>query len=484
MSLKTNDSKLHERARNNEAVRIQKRNNYYLFLVFAGAMSYAFYDMFFTYGSQNASLFSNPFNNSGYIQANYSVMTVMFTSTIIIYLFHFGKMKRNYVKRLEKIKQGLFNLFPFYFTGKDERNLYFRFGLKESLVENFVERKIHRQDYLKKVSFLSVFIEEQSPHALFQFKNGSADVSKYFNNENDYLDVFKIIEGYLIDNKNIDIFQNFLDLKDFKAIGSFSPRYTKESVKYFLNSCGGEKTWKKFAPIFDDKNLSQKDKSIEIKKNITAEFGAKGFNNYKTDVSKMVVFSSKALHTFLEKIYNDSKSYYYKIKLFKTKAYSEMMSYGDIDEEKLFTTLVFCHFFKVINLFMGLPSGVVTARIEDYHLARILDDFEHFENSIGIREIKRKINDKNSKFDDTFPRSFMIFYHDYYANSKNRELLSNVFSKFDPLVSLDVSDREVDIPSSFGTYDSESTFTPTSNTLPSEEEDIESVKKQEYKAGV
>lgn len=476
--MKLGNAKIHERSNNNEAVRIQKRNNKYLFYLMVAMLSYGIYDMFFKYNTAVISLFVNPFKSDFYLKNNYHLILTMLIITVLIYLFHFGSMKRKYIQKLEKAKQKILDFFPIYCTGSDERNLYFRFGLKESLKKNFVERNIHKQDYLKKVSFLSVFVEEYSPHKLFSYKNKTLKISEYFNDEKDYLELFRIIEGYLIDNKNIDIFQNDLPLSKFKAIGSYSPRYTKESIKYFLNNCSKEKLYKKFENIFDDKNLSKDKRNAKIKKLIISEMGERGFIDYKTDVSKMVVFSSRALYEFLEKIHNDSKAYLTKIKLFKTKAYEDMLSFGEIDEDKILDLIVFCHFFKIINLFMGLPSGIVTARISDYHFSRILDDLEHFEDSIGIREIKKKINDYNSKFDDTFPRSFMVFYHDYYRNSKNREVLTDILTSFNPLVSLDVSDRINHIPTSFGVYDPNDNYTPKEYVLPDVETDVETLKKQ------
>ncbi len=444
--MKLENAKIRERSLNNEAVRIQKRNDKIIFFIIISFFSYSLYTLFFNFkNKKDTHIFVNPFTNYDYLASYWYLVLGMFLSTVLIYLFHFGNSKRKYLHKLENAKQFLFDLLPFWLDGKDERNLYFRFGLQHSLTNGFLMRKVTRKDYLKKVSHLKHFVGKYSPHAFFTVNGKVLNLSKYFHSENDYLELFKIIEGYL--TSNVDIFQN-TPLKDYQAIGTYNPKFTKESFMYYLKNgkIQDEKILKRcklrFKDINENKLLSKKQKQLKIKQLIEKELGGEvAFNDYKISIYKMVSFSVLAIQELLEKIYIETREFYLKNKLLQGKCYKNMRAYGEIDDEKLEIMLdyiVFCYFFKIINYFMGLPSGIVTARIKDYSFARVVDDFEHFEASRGIRLIKKRKNDKNSKFNDTFAHVFMILFHEYRMNSKHREDLETLLLKFNPLLTFEV----------------------------------------------
>lgn len=456
--MKLENAKIRERSLNNEAVRIQKRNDRIIFFIIVSFVAYALNTLFFNFKEKKETvLFVNPFSNIEYLQSNWYIILGMFISTIIIYLFHFGNTKRKFLHKLEAIKQKIFDFLPFYITGKDERNLYFRFGLEHSLKNSFLMRKVTRKDYLEKVSHLSQFVGEYSPHNFFKVGDKVLDISKYFHNEKDYFDLFKIIEGYL--SKNIDIFQN-TPLKDYQSIATYNPKFTEESFEYFLKNgkVQDKKTLtrcrNKFKEINSNKLLTKKQKQIKIKALIKKELGGEiAFNDYKISIYKMVTFSPRALQELLEKIYIETKDFYTKNQLLQGKCFKNMRAFGGLDNDKLemlFEYMVFCYFFKIINYFMGLPSGIITARIKDYSFARVIDDFEHFEASRGIRLIKKRKNDKDSKFNDTFAHVFMILFHEYRMNSKHREDLEILLTKFNPLLSFDVLISNPDISPTFG----------------------------------
>lgn len=479
--MKLENAKIRERSLNNEAVRIQKRNDRIIFFIIISFVAYALNTLFFNLKEKKDTvLFVNPFTNFEYLQNNWYVILGMFLSTILIYLFHFGNTKRKYLQKLETIKQKFFNFLPFWITGNDERNLYFRFGFEHSLKNSFLMRKVSRKDYLEKVSFLSHFVGDLSPHNFFRVGDKVLDISKYFHNDKDYFDLFKIIEGYL--SKNIDIFQN-TPLKDYQSIGTYNPKFTKESFSYFLKNCKvqDEKILKrcetKFKEINANKVYTKKQKQLKIKALIEKELGGEtAFNDYKISIYKMVVFSPKALQEFLEKIYIETKEFYTKNQLLQGKCFKNMRAFGVLDNDKvetLYEYMVFCYFFKIINYFMGLPSGIITARIKDYSFARVVDDFEHFENSRGIRLIKKRKNDKDSKFNDTFAHIFMILFHEYKMNSKHREDLEVLLTKFNPLLSFEVISDNPDISTSFGIKPKEDYIPTFFNLKKAEEESIE-----------
>ena len=484
--MKLENAKIRERSLNNEAVRIQKRNDRIIFLIIVSFVAYALYTLFFNFKQKKDTyFFVNPFTNTEYLTNNWYIILGMIIATLLVYLFHFGNTKRKYLHKIENVKQKIFDFFPFWVTGNDERNLYFRFGLEHSLKNGFLMRKVTRKDYLEKVSHLSIFVGEFSPHAFFKVGDKTLDISKYFHNEKDYFDLFKIIEGYL--SKNIDIFQN-TPLKDYQSIGTYNPKFTKESFDYFLKNgkTQDEKILKrckdKFKEIDSNKLLTKKQKQIKIKTLIEKELGGEtAFNDYKISIYKMVTFSPKALQEFLENIYIETKEFYIKNQILQGKCFKNMRSYGVLNDDKietLYEYMVFCYFFKIVNYFMGLPSGIITARIKDYSFARVVDDFEHFESSRGIRLIKRRKNDKDSKFNDTFAHIFMILFHEYKMNSKHREDLEILLTKFNPLLSFDILTSTPDISPSFGVRPTEE-YIPKFFNLKEEEEKVNNQEKRE-----
>lgn len=450
-----NESRIDERNKNYEAV-IKQRRVFAIFIFFSTLLiSVGTVDVLLNgEGDYGDYLWFNPFDTANNAKNRYyyeNYMYIPVTTSIVslmIWLFHFGNPKRWYIKKLEKAKQTIIKFVPFYFDGYDERNLYIRFGFKFSLMNNFLKRKVHQKNYLKKVSYLGIFIEDLSPHKIFEVQVSAGTkkkppkminlkINKKFTNENMFFELFKIIEGYLV--SNVDIIKN-IPLKDYRAIGTEKAIFTKESAKYFVKQNIEEKKEKKalkdFEQLFDKKNqkkIKEEDFKKEFKKIIKKYAGSKGLLYYRNNIKKMVVFSPVAIKEMMDRVYIDSKRYYSQIKLFRSKTYEKIMEYGEINEEKMLSLISFVYFYKIINLFMGLPSGIITARLKDYDMKRILDDIDHFEASRGIRQIKAGENDRRGKYNDIFARGFMIFYHEYTNNSFNKNLLSSIFNNFDPL---------------------------------------------------
>jgi len=455
-------SRIDERNKNYDAV-IKQRRIFAVFIFFSVLfLSIGTVDILLNGEGDYADyLWFNPFDTANnakdrYYYENYIYVPITtFAISLIVWLFHFGNPKRWYIKKLESMKQAVIKFIPFYFDGYDERNLYIRFGLKFSLMNNFLKRKIHQQNYLKKVSHLEIFVGELSPHKMFEVQMTSGtkkkppkmlnlNINKRFTNENMFFELFRIVEGYLV--SNVDIVKN-IPLKEYKAIGTEKAIFTKESAEYFVEHNIEKAKEKKILKDFEELFEKKKQKKIkedafkkEFKKIIKKYAGSKGLLHYRNNVRKMVVFSPLAIKEMMDRVYRDSKRYYLQVKLFRSKTYERIMEYGEIDEGKMLSLMSFIYFYKIINLFMGLPSGIITARLKDYDMQRIIDDIDHFEASRGIRQIKAGENDRSGKYNDTFARSFMIFYHEYTNNSFNKNSLSAIFDNFDPLRTVDYGD--------------------------------------------
>jgi len=394
--------------------------------------------------------FSKNDAKSIYYFNNYLALPIiMFSISVVMWIFHFGNPKKKYIQTLESIKQSIISFVPFYFDGHDDRNLYIRFGFKYSVENNFLKRKVHQKEYLKKVSHLTQFIGDYSPHKIFEVNTGNSKnkktfdlkISSRFTNELMFLELFKIVEGYLV--SNIDIFMN-ITLRKYTAIGNSNPKFTKESFKFFSHHNYGEEKAKKFNKELEElflelekKKITEKEFRKKALRTVRKYSGTNGITLYENSIHKMVLFSPCAIKEAVDNIYLDSKRYFNQIKLFENKVYERIMEYGKIDEHKLLSYMSFVYFYKLINNFMGLPSGIVSARLKDYDLQRIIDDIDHFSESRSVRQVVYNQNDKKGKYDDTFARSFMIFYHEYNNNSFNNSVLSEIFANFDPLRNVD-----------------------------------------------
>jgi len=364
---------------------------------------------------------------------------IMLIISLIVRSFYLGNPKRSYIKKLEKMKRFLINFIPFYFDGDDSRNNYIRFGMKDTFINGFLERKISQGKYLKKVDYLSIFTGKFSPDLILNLKTNY--IHNAFTSNHYYVDLFKIIEGYITDN--IDTYKN-VPLQKYWAIGTRSAMYSDDSIESFIETYVPSEKHKSFKYVKDEakkqfKNLQKNiiklehKKKIEQKRNFVRTLLKNKIQKYKNHVNKMVVFSPLAVKEAIEIIEKDANRFLLRNRKLKTSLIYKINQYGNVNYKELVEIMKFVVFYKIINNFMGLPSGIVTARIENYTLSRIIDDIEIFEKNIAIRQIKSFINDKHGKYDDTKAKAYMIFHHEFFLNSLNSQKIKEVFERFDAL---------------------------------------------------
>ena len=394
-------------------------------------------------GSYLDYMFVSPFSDDevskNFFHKNWPYTVFMLLVTITMRFFFFGNPKKKYIQKLENIKRAVLEYVPFYFDGKDTRNNYIRFGMQTAFKNGFLERKISQGQYLKQVKYLNIFTGSNSPDIILNLKTNY--ITDSFLSYDRYVEVFKIIEGYI--GGNIDIVKD-VPFKKYWAIGTNEPMYSDESILTFIKVHIPKEKSKRFpytkkeatvkckALIKKIKDLDEKEQ-IEYKKKFILHITNKKTQTYKNHVFKMVVFSPLAVKEAVEIIEKEARRFLLKHKKLRTALMDKINEYGEIDEEKFIEILKFLSFYKIINLFMGLPSGIVTARVEDYTLSRIIDDVELFEKSRTIRQIKPMINDKRGKYDDTEARAYMIFHHEFFLNSLNAHPIKKIFDKFDAL---------------------------------------------------
>lgn len=414
-------------------------------------MSFAIVQMITGSESYFEYFFVNPFDGSEkgqkYISENPIFIGVMIFMSINFYLFHFGNPKKGYIKKIDKMRIKSLDYIPFYFSGSDERNMYIKYGFEEALKHGFLERKIFNYDYLPKVSHLSVFTQEFSPDVIMfhkrdkRYKFQTKDV---FTSDEVYIELFRIIEKMLTNNTSAII---NVDIKAYRAIGTDVDKFSKNSLIQFSNDYipkEDNKTWSRNREQFKrdiesmfslfKKNKSSK-KQIEKKiiSYLTKLNKEKGVVSYSNFLRKMVIFSPLALRQMIEIVYNDAVRYYEEIATYRTSVYYAIHSMGYQKIDEFFEILKFLVFYKVVSNFMGLPSGIITARMSDYNWKRIVDDIEHFEASQAIRQIKSQINDEKGRYNDIVPRNYMIFHHEFFKNSKHSHEIQELFERFNPL---------------------------------------------------
>ncbi len=394
-------------------------------------------------GKYGAFFYVNPFSKDSfsqhYFKTYYWFPAIALFVTFIMRVFFFGNTKRKYIKALENTKRKLLMILPFYIDGKDSRNNYIRFGMQTSFKHGFLERKIQQGHYLEKVKHLHIFTGKMSPDYILCLR--SDYIPNAFLSRERYVEMFKIIEGYV--KKNIDTVQN-IPLKNYSALGSNQAYLTEDSIKTFIKIHVPEQKVKAFKygkneakGRFDGllSNLKQKPKSShrKYKKKFLEMLTNGDLQKYNNHVRKMVILSPLAIKEYIEMTEKEAVRFLTRHKKLRTSTITKLNEYGKVDEKYFIEIVKFVTFYKTINYFLGLPSGIVTARIEDYTISRIIDDIELFEKSTTIRQIKPYINDKKGKYNDTIARAYMIFHHELMNNSQNSDIIKKFESKFDAL---------------------------------------------------
>jgi len=411
-------------------------------------------DLFLNGGKTDTSYMDyfaiSPFSNDKISQKYYHeywwYSILMLFISLLVRFFYLGNPKRNYIKKLEKIKRFLLDFIPLYIDGSDSRNNYIRFGMRDSFKNGFLERKISQGKYLKKVSYLKIFTGKYSPDHILNLKTNyinNAFVSNHY-----YIDLFKIIEGYI--TGNIDTWKN-VPLKKYWAIGTNATMYTDDSIDTFIETYVPSESHKSY----QFSQYEAKQKFISLKKSIAKLENKEKIKEkrtfvkillknkiqkYKNHVNKMVVFSPLAVKEAIEMIVGDAKRFLDRNIELHTSLINKISPYGKVTNTELLEIFKFVIFYKIINNFMGLPSGIVTARIENYTLSRIIDDLEIFEKNIAVRQIKSSINDKKGKYDDTKAKAYMVFHHEFFLNSLNSQKLKDILERFDALRTISQED--------------------------------------------
>lgn len=442
----------------------QKKIMFFFLLASLLIMSLGTLDLFVEQKSYFTYMKVSPFSDAKLDKEYFSeypfIPIGMFFISLLVWFFHFGNDKRAILVRLEKGKRTLFSFFPFLFDGKDSRNSFIRFGMEHAIINGFLERKINQEDYIKKVRHLNMFVNRLSPFELFttsiskKAKRTSFIQNSFISNDR-YIELFRIIEGYL--SSNIDVVMN-IKLEDYRAIGTLRPMYTKESIVNLINNYVPSETnvnWhvtrgqakEKMELMYKDfkkKGIDKKAQRAKIDALIKSFSKKDGMQIYKNATRRMIVFSPVAIKEMIITAERDAERYYKNINLFSAKAYEKIHELRALNKDDMLETMKFLVFYKIISNFMGLPSGLVTARIQNYDLKRVVDDVGHFENSLSIRQVKKNINDIRGRYDDTFARGYMVFHHEFFLNSINSKSMQNLFDNFNPLTTIMDIDKDAD----------------------------------------
>jgi hypothetical protein len=377
-----------------------------------------------------------------FFRDNWWYTVLMLVTSFTVRAFYLGNPKKSYIKKLEKIKRASLSFIPFYFDDLDARNNYIRFGMKESFKNAFLERKISQGEYLKKVDYLDIFVGKSSPDHILNLRTNY--ITNAFKSNDYYIETFRIIEGYI--GGNIDLVKN-VPFKDYWAIGTTAPNYSNESIETFIKTYvpkdkvrkfkyTRKEAQQRFEGLLDNISKMTPKEKVTYKKEFILLITNNKPQPYINHVNKMIVFSPLAVKEAIGLIEAEAIRFITRHQKLKTSLINKLNEYGIVELNDFIEIVKFISFYKIINLFMGLPSGIVTARLESYELSRIVDDIELFEKNRTIRQIKPLINDKRGKYDDTKARAYMIFHHELFLNSVNSKTLEEIFERFDGLRTL------------------------------------------------
>lgn len=302
-----------------------------------------------------------------------------FILTLLLYFFYFGKrsgggLQADIVTFLQKSI-----IDPFFkenVIGESGMDYFGSFGSKERVYEGLLYRRLYKDDKIKRAKTLRFFTGDIAPDALFDFKGerGKSLVVEGFFKEGQYHDLFHIIEGYLFENITEASLCD-VPLDRYKA--------------------------------FDD-------------------------NTRKVKISRRALKEYMQMHELaLEGIMAHQKEM---VGLFEE--LEEHGEFGLFDEnnERFYLYVRFFVFYKFMNNFVGIPAGIVTSRIEDYDLRRIID-FEETAMAQKMTISLKKINDgsQKSKVDDRMSRAFFVLMQYLYHDSSWREQFEDIAETIDPL---------------------------------------------------
>lgn len=301
-----------------------------------------------------------------------------FLITILVYLFYFGKRSKGGLTAdmmtflQNTVIKGFFGISQ----GETGMNYFGSFGSKERVMEGLIYKRLKKVDGLIRAKTLRFFAGEYSPDVILDQK-GKNDLTTYvkrYFKKGKYIDLFQIIEGYLFENISPD---NVCDepLNEFKS--------------------------------FDD-------------------------NTRKVKVSRRALKDYIALHIeIVERIFDYGAD---SLELFSTMEEHGEIGLFDNRREDFIAYSAFYAFYRYMNFYVGIPAGIVTARLEDYELRRIIDIEETVMRQKMTISLK-KINDgsSKSKVDDRLPRAFFIFWQYVYNDSSERERFEDLNDTLDPL---------------------------------------------------
>jgi len=291
-----------------------------------------------------------------------------------------------------------FNYIYFFYDGKFKKPLDFVFsffgfagvGRFKELEKNLIyQQPIKTDGLLRRKSRLVFFSKKRgtSISKLFDYEEGNpttARIVKYFRSNEHYIDLFRIIEGYLNNDQFDALYEingkNAKNVKDYRAFKDGLVWFSPELIKLELNKM------------------------------------SKDFDRYLQASIYRPTSTAKNLKNMSKKEHN-----------------------------KLVDVFSLVTFHKLIANFTNIPTGLIESKLDDYDFRRIVNYYTAEGFTI---ELSNDNNGTNKGFsDDTFSSVFLTLYHKYMHGSSELEPLS-IIGKFDALADFseeqDVPELDID----------------------------------------
>lgn len=349
---------------------------------------------------------------------------------IVIFLYVFIFDVKNKIINLI-FNNTIFSFFNmFRYIPNDLNNLKLQVGFIAKLEKYFFKQTVVKNDGYERAKELKIFNDLSFIFGADVFDN----VQRLFKNNNDMLDLFYIIEGYLHNSKLYDeLLINERDIKEenFQYFQSYilkenqdCVRFSKNAISFFI-----DKEKKEFSQyinkMFNYNGVSVPQKHFILRiKDITKDkhFHRKVIEKYMSFELYEKLIKNKDIKEHKEKI----EEIQYILKKFNnfinaTTRKEQLDFFNDkiifnIFYEFLLTDFSFLTFRLIMSQWLNVPAGTIVTKLKSYDTRMIVEYYK----SCSLIEIVAGRNDgSNMSFNsDTYVNLFLTVFYSYLNNSK------------------------------------------------------------------
>jgi len=315
--------------------------------------------------------------------------------------------------------------------GADKGNFFKNFNNKFFKQKMIVEDGYKRNKYLKFLKTIPAVLSGDG-----KYYKSFYHIKQCFVNDQEFLDLFLIIEGYIAPNHKPYLFDKYigkLSREEYKNYKSFNLKdevtLSLDAIKYFLND-----ETEKYEKLLK--------KRMIVGRSVMAIYLNKQKKLLQKDASRVTRMLFGINNEQLALRYNVDEVNELKDKMFEAIRNNDLETWWELFKERMLD--VFIGFFRFVLLreifrrYMNIPSGTMVVKIDDYTLRNIIDNYD-MNSFIAIHKNK---NDGQSKSfeNDILTNIFFLTYWMYNYKYQEESIQEKIDKIWNNLV--DISDDD------------------------------------------